>query len=80
MAIETKCMTPGTMFGTYITAEGISIEISLPMTVDLKSLGREAAEHLENTIHNALELALAPLFVVPELTQVEKIARVLDGY
>lgn len=60
MAIETKCSTPGAMFNTYIHPTSIEIDIVLPRIFDLTEA---QAIHLENTIHNALELALTPLFL-----------------
>lgn len=57
MAVETACQTPGTLYDTRIEGRRISVAITLPANVP-----PPAAASLEATIHNALELALAPLF------------------
>ena len=63
MALQTKCMTPGTNITTKITPTTIEIKVVLPFIL---SLNKDEAKLLEYTIHNALELALAPLFVQPK--------------
>lgn len=60
MAIETKCSTPGAIFETHIRPDSIEIVILMPNDIDLNEVD---AIHLEKTIHNAIELALAPIFV-----------------
>jgi hypothetical protein len=60
MAVKTNCATPGAIFSTHIQPQTIEIVIDLPNSLDLTEA---QAIQLEGTIHNALELALAPLFV-----------------
>lgn len=60
MALMTPCTTPGAHFDTHITPTTIELLVGLPFVLSLT--GEEAAT-LEYTIHNAMELALAPLFV-----------------
>jgi hypothetical protein len=47
------------VFTTHIQPASVTITVALPMSLDLSEVD---AIHLESTIHNALELALAPLF------------------
>jgi len=65
MAVETKCSTPGAMFNTYIHPTSIEIDVVLPRSFNLNE---EQAKYLEDTIHNALELALTPLFISPYMS------------
>ena len=59
MAIATTCKTPGAIYTTHIVSNGVSISVGLPFPLDIT---RKQAADLENTIHNQLELALAPYF------------------
>lgn len=65
MAVKTKCQTPGTNFTTNICdVPGIpytliAISLRLPMMLNMTE---EQAGLLEDNIHNALELVLAPYF------------------
>ena len=59
MAVETKCMTPGANYYTHIQRSAIIVEVILPHALDLTE---DEAVQLDLTIHNALELALAPTF------------------
>ena len=63
MALETNCSTPGVTYDIHIAASLIEIDIYLGQNFDL--LEPEAI-HLERTIHNALALALTPLFARTE--------------
>lgn len=60
MAKETPCQTPGVVYGTQVYQHCIDIHVSLPRPL---SLSAEQEKVLAVTIHNALEMALAPLFV-----------------
>jgi hypothetical protein len=52
-------MTLGAVYGTRIRPMAIEIEIRLPCSF---ILAEDEAILLERTLHNVLELALAPLF------------------
>ena len=59
MALETKCLTPDTVFSTYIGSKHISLRVALPFELDISE---EEAEILERLIHNQVEIALRPYF------------------
>ena len=61
MAQETDCSTPGAIFSTHIDPKTIVLEVDLPFTLVLTEA---QAVQLERNLHNAVELALAPLFIV----------------
>lgn len=58
-AVKTECQTPDTQFHIDISDEKLSIEIDLPMNLDLSE---DEAKLLEANIHNVLELVLAKYF------------------
>lgn len=60
MALETPCKTPGAKFETHINENIVEIRVTCPINLALDELD---AIELETTIHNALEMVLAPIFV-----------------
>ena len=59
-ALKTKCQTPDSQFHFKIGDKKVSVEVDLPMSLDLTE---EEATLLEANLHNAVELVLAPYFV-----------------
>jgi hypothetical protein len=59
MALKTRCQTPEAMFTIAISRTAVSVRAELPFGIDLTE---SQAELLEANLHNAVELALAPLF------------------
>lgn len=55
-AHETPCQTPGAVYDTSITDSSVTLSVELPGTLDLDE---DAAKHLEDNLHNAVELVLA---------------------
>ena len=60
MAVSTPCQTSGAQFHIKITETGIAATVDFNRVIHLTE---EQAEALDGTLHNVLELALAPLFV-----------------
>jgi hypothetical protein len=60
MAIATRCSTPGATYSTTISGDTVMMVVHLPRELDLTE---KEAGHLEDTLHNALEMALAPVFI-----------------
>lgn len=60
MAQRTECQTPGAQFHTHISGNTVAVQVDLPHEL---GLNKEAAELLENNLHNAVELVLARYFV-----------------
>lgn len=58
-AVKTECQTPDAKFNIEINEEKVSVEVELPMKLDLTE---EEAKLLESNIHNAMELVLTPYF------------------
>jgi hypothetical protein len=58
-AVKTECQTPDAIFKIEIKDVKVSVEVELPMSLDLTE---EEAKLLESNIHNAMELVLAPYF------------------
>lgn len=58
-AVKTECQTPDAQFNIDISDEKVSVEVELPMKLDLTE---DEAKLLESNIHNAMELVLAPYF------------------
>ncbi len=58
-AVKTECQTPDAQFNIEIKDDKVSVEVELPMSLDLTE---EEAKLLESNIHNAMELVLAPYF------------------
>jgi hypothetical protein len=58
-ALKTECQTPDTKYTIKITDTKLSINIALPMKLELSE---KEAKLLENNLHNAMELVLAPYF------------------
>jgi len=58
-ANSTKCLTPGAKFHTNIKPRKISMEVDLPMDLDINE---QEAEILETVWHNATESVLRPYF------------------
>lgn len=54
-----ECQTPGARFTTAIGVDGVTIRVELPPSL---AISKRDAVRLEASIHNALELAFAPLF------------------
>jgi hypothetical protein len=61
MAEKTKCQTPGAVFHSSIQDYSVSCRVDLPIKL---SLSNEQAKVLDANIHNALELVLAPYFIL----------------
>jgi hypothetical protein len=59
MAIKTKCQTPGAIYRTIVGSKIIEIKVEVPFVINLDL---EEVELLEANLHNAVELALAPIF------------------
>ena len=59
MALKTRCSTPGAIYSTTITDSTIEVKVDLARTFNLSE---DEAKQLERNLHNAVELALAPLF------------------
>jgi hypothetical protein len=59
MAVEIPCQTPGARYHVGITAREISVRVEVPVDLDLTD---DEAAVLDATVHNAMELALAPLW------------------
>lgn len=58
-AVKTECQTPDAQFNIEINDSKVSVEVELPMELDLTE---DEAKLLEANIHNAMELVLAPYF------------------
>lgn len=58
-AVKTKCQTEGAIYQTDISQKNVSVNIKIPFKLDLD---KDEAKLLEDNIHNALELVLAPYF------------------
>ena len=59
MALETKCLTPDTVFHTNIGTKYISARVVLPFEL---MINEKEAEILEKLLHNQIELVLRPYF------------------
>jgi hypothetical protein len=59
-AVKTECQTPEANFNIEIGENKVSVEVELPMKLDLTE---EKAKLLESNIHNVMELVLAPYFL-----------------
>jgi hypothetical protein len=59
MAVATPCQTNGAQFHVSITETGITATVDFSRVIPLTE---DEAEALDGTLHNVLELALAPLF------------------
>jgi hypothetical protein len=59
MAMETRCQTPGATYKSRITEYGVTVAVRYGKKLDLTE---QEAELLEQNIHNALELVLAPYY------------------
>lgn len=59
-AVKTECQTPEANYNIVINDDKISVEVELPMELELNE---EEAKLLEANIHNAMELVLAPYFL-----------------
>ena len=60
MAIETKCLTSGAIFHTFVGEREISARVELPFELEISE---EEAQLLDALIHNQLELVLRPYFL-----------------
>jgi len=58
-ALKTECQTPDAQFNIEIKDEKVSVEVELPMKLNLTE---DEAKLLESNIHNVMELVLAPYF------------------
>jgi hypothetical protein len=58
-AVKTECQTPEANYNIEINDSKVSVEVELPMELDLTE---DEAKLLESNIHNAMELVLAPYF------------------
>jgi hypothetical protein len=67
MAQETNCLTTGARFSTKITSSRGLIELEIDGLPRGFAQSEEEAIQLERNLHNAIELALAPMFVREEL-------------
>ena len=59
-AVKTECQTPEANYNIEISDDKVSVEVDLPMELDLTE---QEAKLLESNIHNAMELVLAPYFL-----------------
>ncbi len=59
-ALKTKCQTPEAQYHIEINNDKISVEVDLPMDLDLSEAD---AKLLESNIHNMMELVLAQYFI-----------------
>ena len=59
-AVKTECQTPEANYNIEINSDKVSVEVELPMELDLTE---EEAKLLESNIHNMMELVLAPYFI-----------------
>ena len=59
MSLETKCLTPGANFSSYISTNTVGGFIHLPFELELSE---DEAEVLDKLIHNQLELILRSYF------------------
>jgi hypothetical protein len=59
MAVETPCQTPGATYHVGIAGREITVWVELPEGLDLTE---QHAAVLDANLHNAVELALAPLW------------------
>lgn len=60
MATATPCQTHGAVYGIEIGARQISVTVELPFVLDIDQI----AETLRANLHNAVELVLAPYFMM----------------
>jgi len=60
MARKTKCLTPGAIFHTTVSNCSVGVRVALPHNL---TLNKAKARELEDHMHNAMELVLAPYFV-----------------
>lgn len=58
-AVKTPCQTPDAQFHIEIKDKKVSVEVELPMELELTE---KEAKLLEYNIHNAIELVLARYF------------------
>lgn len=59
MAREATCQTPDATYRIAIDPFFVSVEVTLPRPLYLDA---KQAEQLERNLHNAVELALAPVY------------------
>jgi len=57
MAKETKCMVDGAVFTTIINSKTVAVSVKIPFPL---ILSEGEAEQLQDNLHNAIELVLAP--------------------
>lgn len=57
MARETVCQTPDCVYGISISTRRIRVQVDLPAGLSFKD-----RQLLEDNLHNAVELVLAPYF------------------
>lgn len=60
MATETPCQTPGARYHTSVSTRGVTVNVEFGTWF---YIDEARAKLLEDTLHNAVELALAPLYV-----------------
>jgi hypothetical protein len=58
-SVKTECQTPEANYNIEINDDKISVEVELPMKLDLTE---DEAKLLESNIHNVMELVLAQYF------------------
>lgn len=59
MANTTPCQTPDAIYYTKVSPDRVSVSVDLPRDLELTA---DQAQTLENNMHNAMELVLAPYF------------------
>lgn len=64
MALKTVCSTPGAIYSIHINPTSVEVKVNLPMCPNLTEA---QASQLEDTIHNAMEMALTPIFIQDKL-------------
>jgi hypothetical protein len=60
MAVETDCMTDGANYTTVINSKMVSVSVKMPFNL---ILSEKEATQLQDNLHNAIELVLAPHFL-----------------
>ena len=58
-ALKTECQTPETKYNISINKDKVSVEIELPMELDISE---DEAKILEANIHNMMEVILSKYF------------------
>lgn len=68
-ALATKCRTPDAQYHTKISDDKIETSVDIPSKI-LSELNEEQVETLEKTLHNAIEMVLAPYYIKYNNTEI----------